>query len=344
MLRHSIVFYFILVSSAFTGAYAETRNYTKWHPGHYALLGKKERDPASVEKWLSILPKEFAGIKTGFTWRELEPEKDKYDFSRVEKVLKLCEKYNKHFALQLMERCFSADITPLPDYIYNDSEYHGGAAKKVDNKGEVARLWDRAVIERLNKLMRAMGERFNKEPMFEAIIFNETALGIDDKSEMERGFSGEGYLSGLKSRLLATKKAFPNTVVLQYVNWPAGMGNKSLWLLSYCHKISAGIGSPDLEPHNRRGIPAYKHYPLYAGKMPLAIDVQTPEISGEKGYFNLEEFYDYGVNTLKVNYLFWVVTENKNHSYSFSKDLVPFILKKQGRINVERPKNIGPQL
>lgn len=65
----------------------------KWNPGHY-LLPTKDRTIEEIEAILSDPDNHITGVKMGYWWRELEPEKDGYDFSEIETHLALVKKYD----------------------------------------------------------------------------------------------------------------------------------------------------------------------------------------------------------------------------------------------------------
>ena len=109
-----------------------------------------------------------------------------------------------------------------------------------------------------------------------------------------------------------------------------------------------GIGGPDLVPDQgrnqaRQRIPTYEFYPLYAGKMPLASNVEAPEYmttlkSGMSfGDFTPESICNMGVSTLKLNYIFWYPCEWKSAKFTFSKDIIPYLKKMQWKINTDYP-------
>lgn len=207
----------------------------------------------------------------------------------------------------------------------------------------MAKIWNPNILIRFNKLIHALGKRFDGDPAFEGINFEETAIGID--RQKARGFSQPKYLDSLKQRIYAAKQAFPHSVVIQYVNYLPR--NDLETLIRFCYETGVGIGGPDLVPdigrhkHKAR-ILAYSYYPSYADKMPFGMAVQTPNFTRKKGIFTLDAFWDMGIRTLKLNYIFWSSVEEKWFTHSFSKDIVPYIEKKSGKINTGCPENIAP--
>ena len=320
---------------------AETGGCKKWNPGHY-ILPTSEKDLDKIELILANPENCIVGIQGYFLWRDLEIEKDFYDFSKIEQLLQLVKRYNKHLFVQVSDRTFKLDEIPVPDYLYEDPLYKGGVEPRP-NIGPVSRIWDSNVNERFNKLLKKLG-RFDIDPNFEGIAFEESALGIDKNTALD--FTEQAYADGLLSRNKAAVDAFPNSVVIQYMNWGPDKFLDSV--IEQLYVIGAGIGGPDLVPDEGRyltkgRIPAYDYYPLYAGKMPLGTAVQTPNLMrddiNKKGHFTLDGFWDMGLNTLKLNYIFWSFTEQPWHKFSFTKDILPYINEKNGQINRACPEN-----
>ena len=314
-------------------------NSKKWNPGHY-LLPTKARTIEEIEAVLSNPNNHITGVKMGYWWRELEPEKDGYDFSEIEKHLALVRKYDKQLFMYFGERAFNSDDNPLPDYLYEDPQYNGGVEPWTTKDGCVARLWDPAVMERMNKLIRELG-KFDNDPHFEGIIFPESALDINTKTAP--GYSKKALVEGMISRIDTACEAFPNSVVIQYMNWgPPELAE----VIEHLYTVGAGMGGPDLVPDagkfpEKQRIPAYDFYPVYAGKMPLGIAVETPNLlkDNEKGDFTLDGFWDMGLNTLELNYIFWAFVEEKRFKFSFSEDILPYINEREGEINDACPEN-----
>lgn len=76
-----------------TAAQGENAAQVKWHPGHYAAVDRKQNtNPRYLKGLYADLDATPAlrGVLLRFTWSELEPHKDQYDFSVIEKI---CIKY-----------------------------------------------------------------------------------------------------------------------------------------------------------------------------------------------------------------------------------------------------------
>ncbi|MHB1949150.1 MAG: hypothetical protein ACYCQI_13670, partial [Gammaproteobacteria bacterium] len=91
-----------------------------------------------------------SGVQIIYSWKQLEPKKGVYDFSKIQDDLNFLNKIHKKLFIQLQDRSFQPDICHVPDYIREDEIYHGGVAMQYDIPGQgkplmtgwVARVWD----------------------------------------------------------------------------------------------------------------------------------------------------------------------------------------------------------
>jgi len=326
------------------GAECQPTSCGRWHPGHYLLPLKNALEEAEVETILANPENQIAGLQIGATWRALEPTKGVYDFSEAERLLALAKSHGKQVFFQLQERTFEAGEPAVPDYLL-DGAYGGGIEPWAGKAGSVARLWDQAVMGRMNLLIEALGARFGTDPNFEGINFPESALDIDVASA--EGFTIEGLMTQLKLRIDTAVAAFPAAIVMQYINY--GPDALIQELIEHCRQVGAAIGGPDLVPDQGRfdekpRIPAYKYYPAQAGHIPLGSAVQKPNllVNNKKGNFTLEGFWDMGLQELQLNYIFWGGTTGPECKFTFVEDILPFINAREGKINEGCPASRLP--
>lgn len=78
---------------------------------------------------------DIGGVQIVYNWRLLEPEKDSYDFSRIEQIWRALRLPEKLF-IQIQDRFFEPDARYVPDYLMRDTQYGGGIAPQFDNPGE----------------------------------------------------------------------------------------------------------------------------------------------------------------------------------------------------------------
>jgi len=124
----------------------------------------------------------------------------------------------------LQDRSFEPTVFNVPDYIREDSIYHGGVAKQYDVPGEgksvavgwVARVWDPAVRERYRLLIEKLAAEFDGK--IYGINLPETAVDFDEKNYPE-DFSFDKYFYAELNNIKMVRKAFRKSIVLQYVNF-----------------------------------------------------------------------------------------------------------------------------
>ncbi|MCP9270406.1 hypothetical protein M5U04_20595 [Xenorhabdus sp. XENO-1] len=76
---------------------------------------------------------DIGGVQIVDNWRSLEPEKNKYNFSQIEKDLARLKVGSKKLFIQIQYRFFEQDARYVPGYLMNDA---GGISPQLDNPGE----------------------------------------------------------------------------------------------------------------------------------------------------------------------------------------------------------------
>jgi hypothetical protein len=312
-----------LAASALLGA-AEPPP-VKWHPGHYIFV-----NGALTEEVLTL--SHFRGVQKGYTWREFEPEEGRYDFSTLRTDLALARKHGRQLVAQLTYKSFVKGERQVPDYIKGPE--FGGGVYVTFKGGLYPVIWNHQVGERFEALIAALGREFDRDPNLEAVNLPETAPGAYLDRSPQAGvetYSDEIYLEALKRHMTALRHAFPNTVVIQYTNYPPKVLDR---LTDYEKEIGVGMGGPDVYPREdvlsdpEKG--AYRLYAKLAGTVPLGAAVQrsnyavaykkraalgrgftklngkpiviTPE---DEKPIPVREHLQLAREKLKLNYLFW---------------------------------------
>jgi len=307
---------------------------------HYVFFGQDREKMKDASSFFET--KALEGAQVIYTWRQLEPGKDEYDFSSIREDLALLTSKGKKLFIQLQDVTFSASNINVPRYLLRDPLYNGGADKQYNYKyvdhveqnvtvlGWMARRWDPAVQERFHKLLFALGKEFDGK--IEGINLAETAFDIGDTGQLfPKGFTFENYRDGIITNMKALKQAFPKSVVIEYANFMPGewLPTEDKGYLSSVYKtareMKVGVGGPDLLPYK----PAQMNnsYPLIkdaADIVPVGIAVQD----GDYAHVNpktgknvtLEETIKFATDYLKVDYIFWCTEEPY-----YSTQLIPFL-------------------
>ena len=284
--------------------------------------------------------KAFEGAQVTYSWRQLEPEKDKYDFSPIRDDLAFLISKGKKLFIQLQDVTFSESRINVPRYLLNDPQYNGGADKKYRIKandeehaiveGWIARRWDPAVQERFHKLLFALGKEFDGR--IEGINFAETSASFGESGRLfPKGFSFAIYRDAIITNMKALKRAFPKSVALQYANFMPGewrpREDKGYLRAVYkaAQELKVGVGGPDLLPYRPGQLKS--SYPLIrevAGMVPVGIAVQDGNYEDQDlktgKRITIPELLKFATEYLKVDYIFWCTQEPY-----YSKELIPFL-------------------
>lgn len=164
------------------------------------------------------------GVQIIYSWRQLEPQKGVYDFSKIEEDLNDLSRIDKKLFIQIQDRSFSPDVFPVPDYIRLEKAYHGGVVQQYDFPGEgkpvtagwVARTWDPAVRKRFQLLLKKLASKFDGK--IYGINLPETSIDLDPDN-LPKDFSSDEYFYSVLDNIGYLKKIFQKTWVIQYVNF-----------------------------------------------------------------------------------------------------------------------------
>jgi len=289
------------------GAYASAG------PANYLFLDFDARStpPALLER------KDIAGFQVIYSWRSLEPEKDRYDFSAIESDLKLAASYHKKLFIQIQDRFFRVQDRLLPDYLLRDPAYGGGLAPQTDHPGEgkpvalgwVAEQWNPNVRHRFQKLLGELGRRFDGR--VEGINLPESAAEIEDLPS----FSASDYFNAEIENAGAARRAFQKSFVVQYINfWPGEWENDHGFMaksFEFAAKNHLGVGGPDIVPNQKAHMKnAYPFFHQYRGRLPIvAMAVQEPTLTyinpATHKPFTKAEIVDFATGYLGANVIFW---------------------------------------
>lgn len=304
---------------------------------HYIFFGF-DRERIYDSAFLNT--KAIEGAQLKYTWRELEPSPDSYDFHAISRDLNFLNSKKKRLFIQLQDVSFDPVYKCVPEYLLKVAEFHGGADRQYNilnddeahatPAGWVARRWDPAVRRRFQKLLTALGKTFDGK--IEGINLPETAVDFGEKGGLfPKGFSPTLYRDAILSDMQALKHAFAKSVTMQYANFMPGE-----WLPDQDHhylqsvyesarKLKVGVGGPDLLPFRRSQMS--HSYPLIRAShniVPTGIAVQDGNYGGispkTRKPFPIPDLISFARNYLRVDYLFWCTEEPY-----YSKNLIPFM-------------------
>ena len=290
-----------------------------------------------TEPWF-VASTSFDGAQLKYRWSELEPEKDRYDFSGIRQDLAQLRRSGKRLFIQLQDVSFDASIINAPAYLLSDTAYHGGIAGQYSRdedstakpQGYVVRRWDPAVRDRFHKLLAALGKEFDGQ--IEGINLPETAVEFGTSGALApSGFTPATYRDAIIDNMRALRRSFRKSVAMQYGNFMPGEwlpeDDKGYLKSVYAEARQLGLamGGPDLRPL-RRGQQNHTYAMLRAhrGVAPAGIAVQWgnyEDINPRTGArITIAELVDFASTELGVQYIFWEPQEP-----FFGRDVVPFL-------------------
>jgi hypothetical protein len=305
---------------------------------HYIFFGQDRDKIKTASSFLET--KAAEGAQVAYSWRQLEPEKDRYDFSAVREDLEFLTSHGKKLFLQLQDVSFSESRINVPRYLLQDAQYNGGASKQYGWKdgdeahavveGWAARRWDSAVQQRFYKLLNALGKEFDGR--IEGINFAETSVGFGESGRLfPQGFSFEIYRDAIIANMKALKRAFPKSVALQYANFMPGewrpTEDKGYLRAVYqaAKESKVGVGGPDLLPYRPGQLKS--SYPFIreaAGIVPTGIAVQDGNFEDvnptTRKRVEIAELIKFATEYLQVDYIFWGTQEPY-----YSAQVIPFL-------------------
>jgi hypothetical protein len=282
----------------------------------------------------------FKGAQIMYAWKDLEPQKGQYDFSKLKEDYAYLQQYCKKLFVQLQDATFNPEYQAVPAYLLS-SEYDGGAILQYGDDGKpegwVAKRWNEKVRERFALLLTALGKEFDGK--IEGINLQETAIEVSQKTDSS--FSEDKYIEGLKANMRALKQAFQVSTTMIYANFMPGE-----WLpwedkgylrgiYQYGETIGVGVGAPDLMVTRKGQLNnplAVMHEGVFT--VPIGIAVQDGNYSGKTGadidytennkkgdhsrHNIVPLLHAFAKDFLHVNYMFWV-----NQEPYFEEDVLP---------------------
>jgi len=272
------------------------------YPGHYISMVRTDDQNDMVD---SLRPG-VAGIQKRWHWRQLEPSFDNYDFSEVESDLDLMAANGARLIVFVEEKTFT-NVIPTPPYLHD--EY------TAPNKpgGYTSIRWDPYVVERFKKLLAKLGERFDTHPAFEGVAIQESSPGFSGATLDAYGYTPEKYRDAIIDVLTSAGADMPSSSVFWYMNFfPRGMSNLPV-IARAVADYNVVVGGPDVLPDDWSLVThAYPLYEELNGTVQLFNSMQYNSFnhvhddpSYPTKYWTMDELYNFAVEELHVEYLFW---------------------------------------
>jgi hypothetical protein len=325
----------------FTGLKAQELT-KKFYPGHYAKVNSG--GAVGVNEW-SIEPAKDNPYFVGYTmlihWNSFEIERDSFNWKVIYDALAICERDNKVLMLSLQDVAHTGGIPYLPDYMLTP-EFEGGYYIGSGDKDKgFPKLYLPKYQERWNNYIAKLGEEFDSNPRIAAITFQESAR---DKPVPEPPNLETLVLNGFKSQNATAAAAFPNTIVIQHVNYmrPSSDASRAELISYIVETLKGGFGAPDVKNFSGGSevltTNAFSNfYPVYEGIAPRSCEAQRGAFNGGSA----REVFDYGVNEVKNHFFPWTMGVRDLSAAAYTIfDVIDVINAEQGRVNTTPPRNI----
>ncbi len=289
---------------------------------HFVFVG---RDRQCIRDPEFLATKVIAGAQLKYTWKELEPERDRYALEPMLDDSAFLSQQGKKLWVQIQDVSFDKDAVPVPNYLRSDPAFCGGVAEKFESPdddvahehsdGWVVRRWVPAAQEHFRKRLAAIAGRLDGG--IEGINPPETAIGFGKKrAHQPDGFTPDAYAKAVQCTMSAACAVFQKSPVVQYANFMPGewqpSDDKGYLQSVYDHaaKIGVGVGEPDLLPP-RKGQQNHCLWSIAGRKAGVitALAVQDgnfDELNPKtKQRVTAVELYRYAKDELLLDILFW---------------------------------------
>ncbi len=327
-IKHTLILFIILIGS--------NKIIAQKHIKNYIFFGL---DRERITDSIFLHTENIVGAQLKYTWKELEPVKDQYNFSLIKKDLKYLNNHNKKLFIQLQDVTFDTIRVFVPKYILTENKYNGGANiqyitdnndKIIRQDGYMSRRWDKNVAERFHKLILSLAKEFDGK--IEGLNFSETAVGFGDTGiHFPKGFTPKIYRDAILQQMKVAKQAFTKTTVIQYANYMPGewlpWDNKKYLesLYQLAAKENIGMGGPDIKIYKKSQMNhSYKFLKKFSDNMVTGIAVQDgnyEEINPKTGkQVTIDEIYKFGKEEIGLDYIFWCTQDPY-----YSKFLIPYL-------------------
>lgn len=297
----------------------------KWYPGHYI----KGQEGTSISGVTSLLREQnVEGITMEYDWADLEPTRNNYDFSRIERDLAEVKALGKRLIIIFEDRDFRLDSPRgvLPDYVIDDPALGVSPTKN----GYIANYWKPAVMDREIALVRALGARFDADPFIAGIGNGESSPGF--AGNIPASYDDGDALIQFTRLYNAMASAFPTTVRFQQANFWTGKEGSIEQLLESLYQQGCGMAEPDSVRRGGVGTEtnAMQAYRInYLGKMPRLGIVSAQSNESGATYAEMMDYFA----VAKYHFVAWIPSR--------LKEAIATIDARNGAINTTCPDNLA---
>ncbi|ANH78171.1 hypothetical protein FSC845_05485 [Francisella persica ATCC VR-331] len=265
---------------------------------------------------------EVKGVQIIYSWKKLEPDENKYDFSAIEGDYQVLKGYDKKLFIQLQDRSFDTNNIPVPKYLQSN-KYDGGIVEQKYfaregypiRVGWVTKQWNPNVKDRFHKLIEQLAKEFDGK--IAGVNLPETAIDINQKF-FNHKFCNI-YVNTIIDNMLFLKQQFKKSKVIQYVNfltceWNNDHGYMQK-IFTAARKNNIGLGNPNTVPYRKSQMKnSYRFFNKYKSSLnTIAIAVQESDYTYTNPKtlkkFTPEQLYDFDKDYLGADIIFWNIKQ-----------------------------------
>ncbi len=300
----------------------------RWHPGHYVHVDIEAiSTPMTIGLILARQPL-LRGIKRGYRWNDMERSRDSYDFSAIDRDIRLMRAWGKQLVIQIEIKAFRPGESALPTYILQDPQYKDGIYVNVKGALNPA-VWNPKMQDRVRVLYRALAMRFADELTVEAVVTAETAITADinsltAKPPFTERLHAEAWLALAKE----FRTYAPRLTIIQYTNV---LGDALDWFVKELRNSGIGFGGPDVFIEDTwLSENVYKYYEKMSGEVPIGVGVEWEDYDHKRHLGPVDppaikDLYKLARDHLKANYIFWTLRGYRDPKERYFQNVIEFL-------------------
>lgn len=291
----------------------------KWNPGHYMMQTTIDSYSTAIINEIAAMPN-CLGAKHRIGWNTLEPTQGNYDFTFTDTLFGLLKAAGKRFVLEVAMESYN-NQNPIPTYLTTLANGGGGYYRKVNTPGVQAKVYLPAVMARVKALAAAIANRYDTDPKFEGVVFQDESVLLEATTQSD--YSESLWVTQFSDLITSLPTYFKESNC--WVGFNFGFSNKANLVTLVDAMVASGCGVTgpdsyvDSDDNTTQGDKVVRGYrwngsswvltgPDRRGVIPIAHDTQGPEMGGKENVvaYTILTIYNIQYNTHKENHSFWL--------------------------------------
>ena len=236
-------------------------------------------------------------------WGMLEKSGGVYDFGRLDAALAQVKAKGMYLLLKFEDRTFwtGCNSNFVPSYVARDGS-------STDTKYCIAKVWDKATVDHMIRVLQQIALRYKDNPNFLGIDLEETSIGAKTVQSNKKLYYT--YYDELKRIHTSVHSVAPNLIISQELNWPVYDDIDAFYAIAdNLDKMSGGgaVGWPDTMPSGGNWYrPVWSWYQIgrdYNRKMLILPYAQTANI--DSSIATADKIYNKLNNDIQAHMIVW---------------------------------------